>query len=90
MTKVTLLTFLLALTVGASAQNPQSVSRTAIPPNARGGEKPNAISGVARANSAAADSEAATAKAIPSGGPQEPPVAKVPPNAVHHGPTARK
>jgi hypothetical protein len=89
MKKVTLLACLLALAVSASAQNQQSVSRIAIPPNARGGEKPNAINGVTRSHSAAA-SEAATAKAVPNGGPQEPPIAKAPPNAVHAGPTARK
>jgi len=89
MKKVTLLACLLALTLGASAQNQQSTVR--IPPNARGGERPNAISGVTTVHPDAAAEPANTAdKPARHGDRQVPPVAKVPPNAVHAGNTAKK
>jgi hypothetical protein len=91
MKKVTLLASLLALTLGASAQNYQSVRPIAIPPNARGGERPNAINGVTTVHpDKAAQSENTAVKPATHGGPQAPPVAKVPPNAVHVGSTAKK
>ena len=90
MKKVTLLVCLLALTLGASAQNHQSVNPVAIPPNARGGERPNAVGGITTIQPPAAKSTDAVTKPASNGGPQGPPTAKTPPNAVRVPPTAKK
>ncbi len=90
MKKVTLLACLLALTLGASAQNHQSASPVAIPPNARLGERPNAVGGVTTIHPPAARSADATARPASNGGPQGPPASKTPPNAVQVPPTAKK
>ena len=88
MKTVTFFACLFVLTLAASAQNAISVSPVAIPPNAHQGERANAngITALDRAVTA----QSAAAKPAPSGGPQGPPVAKVPPNAVQVPPTARK
>jgi hypothetical protein len=88
MKNVTLFACLLVMTLGATAQNSHSTNPVAIPPNARGGERPNAVGGVTTVHVPQA-SEAAV-KPAPNGGPQGPPVAKVPPNAVQVGNTAKK
>jgi len=89
MKKVTLLASLLALALGASAQNQPSAVR--VPPNARGGERPNAISGVTTVHPDAAAEPANTAdKPARHEDRRVPPVAKVPPSAVHVSPTAKK
>ena len=85
-----LLACLLALTLGASAQNRQPVSSIAIPPTARGGERATAIGITTIHLPPAAQSADAAAKPAPNGGPQGPPVAKTPPSAVHVSPTAKK
>jgi len=83
MKKVSLFACLLALALSASAQNHRPVSPNAIRPNAIG---PNARGASANAEGVTTIHPAADAKAAPSGGPQGPPVKKIPPNAV--GPNA--
>jgi len=90
MKKLTLLACLLALTLGASAQNHQSVSPTAIPPNARGGEKANAVGATTIRPVAASQSADSAAKPAPDTGHKVPPIATMPPNAVREAPTAKK
>ena len=88
MKKVTLLACLMVLTLCASAQNRQSVSPIAIPPNARG-ERPNAVGPITTIHPPVAQSAEAAAKPAPNGGPQGPPVSKTPPNAVPVRSTAK-
>ena len=90
MKNVTLFACLLVMTLGATAQNSHSTNPVAIPPNARGGERPNAVGGVTTVHVPQAAASEAAAKPAPNGGPQGPPVAKTPPNAVSVAPTARK
>jgi len=93
MKKVELLAGLLALALGASAQNHRPVSPNAIRPNAIG---PNAHRASANAEgvttihpAAAAQSADAAAKPSSSDDPPGPTARKVRPNAVV-GPTAKK
>ena len=91
MKKLTLLASLLALALGASAQSHQSVGPVAIPPNARGGARTNAVGVTTTTHPAAAvQSSAAAAKPASNGGPQAPPIAKVPPHVVPVPPIAKK
>ncbi len=88
MKNVTFFACLFVLTLGASAQNARTVSPIAIPPNAHQGERANANGITALDHVVTAQS--AAAKPASNGGPQGPPVAKTPPNAVQVPPTAKK
>jgi len=74
MKKVSLLACLMLLTLGANAQIATIVRPNAIPPNAHRGPRTN-DAGVTTVSSQAP-------KPAPNGGPQGPPVAKVPPNST--------
>jgi len=92
MKNVTLFACLLVMTLGASAQNSVSSNPVAIPPNARGGERPNAVGAITTVHipQASLSSEAA-AKPAPNGGPQGPPtIIKTPPNALPVGSTVKE
>ncbi len=78
MKNVTLLTCLLALTLGASAQSSRSVNPIAIPPNARGGERGSAVGITTTPNAVAAKSVSGTAQPAPIAH-KTPPNSTVPP-----------
>jgi hypothetical protein len=88
MKNVTFFACLIVLTLGASAQSVLFVSPVAIPPNAHQGQRANA-NGITALDHAATVQSAA-AKPAPSGGPQGPPTAKTPPNAIQVPPVAKK
>jgi len=91
MKNATLFACLMVLTLGANAQSSRSAGPVAIPPNAHSGERPNVIGGVTTIHhDAAAQAVNTNAKPASDGGPQGPPVAKIPPNSQRPGPIARK